>query len=75
MTVDIDNIAATLADDTTITDEELIRLIIDLRAVARQTPVVDLEKYKIRKVLEACATLRDLDWSGSASAVTHRRSR
>ncbi|MEC5325813.1 hypothetical protein [Aurantimonas sp. A3-2-R12] len=75
MTVDIENIAATLADDATISDDELIRLIIDLCAAGGRTNVVNLEKYKIRKVLEACARLRDLEWSGSASTLTHRRSR
>jgi hypothetical protein len=72
MTVDFEIIAAALADDATISDDELVRLLGDLHAAARRTNVVDLEKYKIRKVLEACARLRDMEWNGSTSTLAHR---
>jgi hypothetical protein len=72
MTGDIESIAAKLADDSTITDDELIRLINDLGAATGHTHVVDFEKYRIRKVLETCARYRDLEWSGSLSLITRR---
>ncbi|VVT02555.1 hypothetical protein RHIZ404_20008 [Rhizobium sp. EC-SD404] len=73
--VDIETIAAHLASDTTISDNELILLIRDLRAATEQQTVVELEKYKIRKVLEACATFRDLEVLGlpAFKVPSHRR--
>lgn len=75
MMVEIESIAAILADDTKISDDKLVHLISELRAAASQTAVIDFEKHKIRRVLEACARRRDLELGKSVAGFTPRRFR
>lgn len=57
---DTAHIARRLADDASITDDEIIELAQTLRDTVLIAPVVEFERYQLLKVLETCAMLRSL---------------
>lgn len=62
----IDETASKLAVDETFSNKELLWSIADMRRNEKNRAVIDLERYRIRLVLESCARMRGLDWNGKA---------
>ena len=57
---EIARIARRLAEDSNVSDAEIIELIQKLRGALPVTGVIKLEQYRYLKVLEVCAMLRSL---------------
>lgn len=76
---EIARIARRLAEDSNVSDAEIIELIQKLRGSLPVTGMIKLEQYRYLKVLEVCAMLRSLQpagrqaWHGGSRSTDIRR--